>query len=303
MVMTNHNQPMEHLDEESSLSTQLLKSSFVPDIDAKSCYPSIWLDIIQEVEKFKSRGIDLVSLIHSKLGLDVSFRRPPSGGVGQFQFELLKEKVEGYILADMMDRWFWALEGSGDFTVASVRKMIDDFMLPEVSSKTRWIEAVPIKVNMHAWKVKLDGLPTRLNNSRRGIDIEPILCPVCGKTVESTSHIFFTCQISSEILLKISRWWDIDYMEVSSYEEWLDWILSMRFSIKHKQLFERVCYVLWWHVWSFCNKCIFGSQLPSKALIFDDGCLVRFIGVAIDVKCLIFGLSGLKTPTLFLCNF
>nr|GEX18753.1 integrase, catalytic region, zinc finger, CCHC-type, peptidase aspartic, catalytic [Tanacetum cinerariifolium] len=117
-------------------------------------------------------------------------------------------------------RRFWALEGSGDFTVASVRKMIDDFMLLEVSSKTRWIEAVPIKVNVHAWKVKLDGLPTRLNISRRGIDIEPILCPMCGKTIESTSHIFFTCQISSEILRKISRWWDIDYMEVSFYEEW-----------------------------------------------------------------------------------
>ncbi|GKC19635.1 RNA-directed DNA polymerase, eukaryota, partial [Tanacetum coccineum] len=205
-----------------------------------------------------------------KIGLDVSFRRPPRGGVEQFQFEHLKVKMEGCILADMMDRWFWALKGSGDFTVASVRKMIDDFMLPEVSSKTRWIKAVPIKVNVHAWKVKLDGLPTRLNISRRGIDIESILCPMCGKAVESTSHIFFTCQTSSEILRKISRWWDIDYMEVSSYEEWLDWILNMRLSIKHKQLFEGVCYVLWWHVWSFRNKSIFGGQLPYKALIFDD---------------------------------
>nr|GEU31451.1 RNA-directed DNA polymerase, eukaryota [Tanacetum cinerariifolium] len=62
----------------------------------------------------------------------------------------------------------------------------------EVSSKTRWIKAVPIKVNVHAWKVKLDGLLTRLNISRRGIDIESILCPMCGKAVESTSHIFFT---------------------------------------------------------------------------------------------------------------
>nr|GEX16487.1 RNA-directed DNA polymerase, eukaryota [Tanacetum cinerariifolium] len=34
----------------------------------KSCYPSLWLDIIDGVEMFKSRGIDLVSLIHSNLG-------------------------------------------------------------------------------------------------------------------------------------------------------------------------------------------------------------------------------------------
>nr|GEW71033.1 RNA-directed DNA polymerase, eukaryota [Tanacetum cinerariifolium] len=216
----------------------------------KSCYSSLWLDIIHEVKMFKSRGIDLVSLIHSKLGngenisfwevawrgrspfkslflrlyaletqkkidvasklsLDVSFRRPPRGGVEIQQFEHMKEKVEGCILADMMDRWFWALEGSGEFTITSVRKMIDEFMLPDASSKTRWIKAVPIKVNMHAWKVKLDGLPTRLNISRRGIDIESILCPMCGKAVELTSHIFFTCQMSKKILRKISRWWDI----------------------------------------------------------------------------------------------
>nr|GEX53369.1 RNA-directed DNA polymerase, eukaryota, reverse transcriptase zinc-binding domain protein [Tanacetum cinerariifolium] len=67
----------------------------------KSCYLSLWLDVIHEVEMFKSRG------------LDVSFRRPPRGGVEIKQFKHMKEKVEGCILADMMDRWFWALKGSG----------------------------------------------------------------------------------------------------------------------------------------------------------------------------------------------
>nr|GEX60188.1 RNA-directed DNA polymerase, eukaryota, reverse transcriptase zinc-binding domain protein [Tanacetum cinerariifolium] len=62
----------------------------------------------------------------------------------------MKEKVEGCILADMTDRWFWALEGSGEFTITSVKKMIDDFMLPEVSSKMRWIKAVPIKCKLLA---------------------------------------------------------------------------------------------------------------------------------------------------------
>nr|GEX67738.1 RNA-directed DNA polymerase, eukaryota [Tanacetum cinerariifolium] len=64
--------------------------------------------------------------------------------------KVLHRESGGVYLADMMDRWFWALKGSGEFTVSSVKKMIDDFMLPEVSSKTRWIKAVPIKVNVHA---------------------------------------------------------------------------------------------------------------------------------------------------------
>ncbi|GJS24843.1 RNA-directed DNA polymerase, eukaryota, reverse transcriptase zinc-binding domain protein [Tanacetum coccineum] len=101
----------------------------------------------------------------------------------------------------------------GYFSVASVRKMIDEYMLSEVAAKTRWIKAVPIKVNVLAWKVKLAYLPTRLNISRRGMDIESILCPMCGKALESTRHIFFTCYIARDILCKISRWWDVTYTE------------------------------------------------------------------------------------------
>ncbi|GKA86033.1 RNA-directed DNA polymerase, eukaryota [Tanacetum coccineum] len=91
-------------------------------------------------------------------------------------------KVEGVALVNMKDRWVWSLEGSGDFSVASVRKLIDDKTLPEVSSKSRWSKAVPIKVNILAWKVKLDCLLTRINISRRGMDIDSILCPIRDNT-------------------------------------------------------------------------------------------------------------------------
>ncbi|GKB84812.1 RNA-directed DNA polymerase, eukaryota [Tanacetum coccineum] len=85
------------------------------------------------------------------------------------------------------ERW---IEGSvlktssGDFSVASVRKAIDDKLLPDVDSKTRWIKYVPIKVNVHAWKVKT-ALERDLYISRRGIDIESMTCAICGNEVET----------------------------------------------------------------------------------------------------------------------
>ncbi|GKB54208.1 RNA-directed DNA polymerase, eukaryota, reverse transcriptase zinc-binding domain protein [Tanacetum coccineum] len=161
---------------------------------AKSSSPSIWLDIVHEVELFKERGTDLVSFIHKKLGngantsfwegllwRGTSISNAVIPNYMRWRFDLMLAKVEGTSLVDMRDRWVWSLEGSGEFSVASVRKLIDDNMLSKVASKTRWIKTVPIKVNVHAWKVKLDCLPTRLNISCRGMDIESILCPMCGE--------------------------------------------------------------------------------------------------------------------------
>ncbi|GJV49210.1 RNA-directed DNA polymerase, eukaryota [Tanacetum coccineum] len=216
-----------------------------------------------------SKNIVVASkMAHCILGY--SFRRDPRGSVEKAQFDSMLEKVEGTLLADMRDRWMLSLEGSGDFSVASVRKLLDGNMLPEVASKTRWIKAMPIKVNVHAWRVKLDCLPTRINIFRRGMEIESIICPMCGEAAKSSRHIFFSCHIAREILRKILRWWDVSYMELSSYEEWLDWIFNIRISVKHKQILEGVCYAMWWLIWNFRNKCIFYSESPSKAIIFED---------------------------------
>nr|GEZ35902.1 RNA-directed DNA polymerase, eukaryota [Tanacetum cinerariifolium] len=59
--------------------------------------------------------------------------------------------------------------------VKYARIHIDDILLPSVGSVTRWVHAVPIKINVFAWKVCLDKLPTRFNLSLRGLDIPSIL--------------------------------------------------------------------------------------------------------------------------------
>ncbi|GJT53552.1 RNA-directed DNA polymerase, eukaryota [Tanacetum coccineum] len=245
-------------------------------------FPSIWLNIIQEVDVLKSQGIDIASFIKPKCGdgkntsfwnvawrgdvmfkdlvprlymlesmkdiqvatklshedLEWSFRRKPRGGVEQVQMSLLKEKIEGCTLSDLKDSWTWSLEGSGEFSVSSIRKVIDVVFLPCGSVKTRWVKEVPIKINIHAWKVINDYLPTRFNLSRRGMDIGTIVCPMCNCMVESSRHLFFSCELSKQIMCKISRWWDLVYREINSYEEWVDWMLSIRFPSKLKKVFE-----------------------------------------------------------------
>ncbi|GKA36318.1 phospholipase-like protein [Tanacetum coccineum] len=85
-----------------------------------------------------------------------------------------------------------------------------------------------------------DVLPTRMNLSRRGIDIQAISCPICDYGVESSEHLFFRCNMIRDIGKQIVRWWNINYEEVSSYEEWKTWLTSCRMAPKLKQVFEGV---------------------------------------------------------------
>ncbi|GJW77122.1 RNA-directed DNA polymerase, eukaryota, reverse transcriptase zinc-binding domain protein [Tanacetum coccineum] len=232
------------------------------DMVLKQRYPRLYA---LEVKK----TVDVASKL-SHENLTWSFRRAPRSGVEQDQLTDLTTYVEGVVLGVTPDRWYWTLDGSGEFSVASARKVIDDNRFPEVSTQTRWIKAVPIKVNIHAWKVRMDCLPTRLNISRRGIDIPSILCPVCGSVTESSSHLFFDCLVAKDNFRKICRWWEVDFMEVHTFDEWVSWIVNLRIPIKHKRLLEGVCFGLWWLIWAYRNKCVFGVVSPSKADIFDD---------------------------------
>nr|GEU96011.1 RNA-directed DNA polymerase, eukaryota, reverse transcriptase zinc-binding domain protein [Tanacetum cinerariifolium] len=133
---------------------------------------SCWMTIVNEITVLKKHGIDIFDFMRIKLGngdklahasLDSSFRRKPWGGAEQVQYEALSSQVYDVTLAPMSDRWTRSLESSGEFFVASIRKVIDDKRLPVVTTKTRCIKSVPIKVNVHAWKVKIDLLLTRLH--------------------------------------------------------------------------------------------------------------------------------------------
>ncbi|GJY72059.1 RNA-directed DNA polymerase, eukaryota, reverse transcriptase zinc-binding domain protein [Tanacetum coccineum] len=196
------------------------------DMVLKQRYPRLYA---LEVKK----TVDVASKL-SQENLTWSFRRAPRSGVEQDQLTDLTTYVEGVVLGVTPDRWYWTLDGSGEFSVASARKVIDDNRFPEVSTQTRWIKAVPIKVNIHAWKVRMDCLPTRLNISRRGIDIPSILCPVCGSVTESSSHLFFDCLVAKDNFRKICRWWEVDFMKVHTFDGWVSWIVNLRISIKHK---------------------------------------------------------------------
>ncbi|GJY53057.1 RNA-directed DNA polymerase, eukaryota [Tanacetum coccineum] len=145
----------------------------------------------------------------------------------------------------MEDRWVWDLNGGGEFRVKDVRTLLDETFLLKADIPTRWIKTIPIKVNIFAWKASLDRLPTRYNLDRRGVEVSSLSCPICNSTHEDTDHLLFRCGLATDVMRLVCRWWNVLWIPVNSYQEWIAWFKSLRMSSSSKGVLEGVFYTAW----------------------------------------------------------
>nr|GEU92005.1 RNA-directed DNA polymerase, eukaryota [Tanacetum cinerariifolium]GEW37797.1 RNA-directed DNA polymerase, eukaryota [Tanacetum cinerariifolium] len=137
--------------------------------------------------------------------MSASFRRVPRGGLEEDQFQLLVDKVALVILFIIKDRWVWILDFGGEFSVKSARSYINDYLFSIVGRPTRWLNVIPTKINIFAWRISLDRLPLRFNLSLRGIDVSSILCSICSSDGVTSSQLLFSCNVARQLLFKVAH--------------------------------------------------------------------------------------------------
>ncbi|GJW19103.1 RNA-directed DNA polymerase, eukaryota [Tanacetum coccineum] len=136
--------------------------------EATSFWNDVWLGdfpLKQMYSRLYFLELDKHVSVVSKLranSLISSFRRSPRSGIEEEQLLLLIFNTSSVILPNISDRWSWLLDPSGDFSVKSLREFIDDSILSKMDVPIRWVKSIPIKINIFAWRVSLDKMPTRL---------------------------------------------------------------------------------------------------------------------------------------------
>nr|GEY09899.1 RNA-directed DNA polymerase, eukaryota [Tanacetum cinerariifolium] len=187
-------------------------------------------------ELFFSNGYgDLLHVLPFGLTLSKQFMESKSGRRATKNLVSITSQV---LLPQMSDHCFWSLDGSGEFTVRSVRNYIDDVLLLKHEAPTRWVKIILFKINILAWKISLDRLPTRFNISYRGLEFLSIVCPLCNAAVETSSHVFFSCTLARQIMHKMYRWWDLDTFSFTSYGDCLSWVSNVRLAKDKKGILE-----------------------------------------------------------------
>ncbi|PWA55079.1 protein Networked (NET), actin-binding (NAB) domain-containing protein [Artemisia annua] len=157
----------------------------------------------RDVNVEENKEVSICDKVHN--GLLHGFRRLP-GGAEDVQME----------------------ESDGEFKVCSARHFIDEGLCDMEEMHTRWVKLIPIKVNIFAWRLASNKLPTRFNMSTRGLEIPSMVCLVCNEKVESSEHLFFSCSVASSITAKVLGWWGILDSGISSYQGWVIWLKGLR---------------------------------------------------------------------------
>ncbi|XP_071700162.1 uncharacterized protein [Rutidosis leptorrhynchoides] len=97
------------------------------------------------------------------------------------------------------DCWHWDLADPGGYSVANTSPYVDNVNLSYSEPRTLRMKVLPRKINISIWRVARDRLPTQLNLTNRGIEIELINCISCSYMIKSLKHVLFECDVALEL--------------------------------------------------------------------------------------------------------
>ena len=124
-----------------------------------------------------------------------------------FEVDTILNMPLGYNLPE--DKLIWIGNRRGDFTINSAYYITCSLVGAEETSESSsgdprtplwkkiWHLKIPSKIQIFMWRACMNGLPTRLNLSRRGVNINPMF-PIYDQEMETTTHALIQCELAKQ---------------------------------------------------------------------------------------------------------
>ena len=116
---------------------------------------------------------------------------------------------------------------------------------------TVWNPLVPRKVNLFLWRVRIGRIPTQVELDKRGVDLDTLLCPRCGDSIEDIDHALLKCREVAKLCSRVRNWWNKDSQGVDSLNHFIHEDSNLINSSKGKNWWVGVkrifLYLIWKH--------------------------------------------------------
>ncbi|XP_076934551.1 uncharacterized protein LOC143600884 [Bidens hawaiensis] len=94
------------------------------------------------------------------------------------------------------DQWVWLLDEPNEFSVRSLKKVLNKEIGVVGDYVIWWNNWVPKKVCILGWRAEMERLSTRFSLAKCNVAVPSIVCPICGEVEESAEHIFVSCSFA-----------------------------------------------------------------------------------------------------------
>ncbi|KAJ9555564.1 hypothetical protein OSB04_010178 [Centaurea solstitialis] len=166
--------------------------------------------------------------------------------------------------------WSWELESSKNYTVSSLRKLIDGVSLPIADLQTEWIRWIPSKTNVLLWRILTNRLATKDNLQNRGVIMPSTECPLCLSSSECLDHLMATCSTTKLISAHLTNW--VDWWPGG--EHTVEAIWSKIRTIGKNKVHNEVCKVIgaayFTSIWAQRNGMVFKRGVKNEKEICRD---------------------------------
>ncbi|XP_071718424.1 uncharacterized protein [Rutidosis leptorrhynchoides] len=207
-------------------------------------------------------------------GWSWNWRRQIRSGTESHQLNDLLVAAANIQMFEATDAWVFNLSQQGTFSVSLLRKIIDQNVTGNPA--TYWCKYIPPKVNFFLWRARLNRLPDKCSLLVRDVKIDNVLCPSCSTHAEDFTHIFFECNIASQVWTYIATWTQVDIPICNTFEDLLKWIPTTHKNLKAATSMEVICFATMWNIWRFRNGNIFEPNKFKKCQIIDSIVLSSF---------------------------
>ncbi|XP_052877265.1 uncharacterized protein LOC128283890 [Gossypium arboreum] len=160
----------------------------------------------------------------------------------------------------------WMGEQSGDFSVRSAYKLLQDvrldpnFYLIQTDLKDfygkLWNLQLPAKIAITIWRIYWNYIPTLANLKHKRVSNDAT-CPRCGRGEEDITHIFRYCPATGEIWPLLDLSW-ISESTIQGFWEWITWV----FRTSTSEQCKIYCCGMWF-LWNSRNKFIHEQKIET----------------------------------------
>ncbi|GJZ61616.1 reverse transcriptase domain, reverse transcriptase zinc-binding domain protein [Tanacetum coccineum] len=133
---------------------------------------------------------DIFSSNNGSQQFNFNGRRPIRNGLEATQLNGLLDLLSNFVIIDTPDHWACSCISSKTYTIDLMRTQLKHSLLSSNGEAIRWNRDLPIKINIHSWRLYLDRMPNRFNLDKRGIDLHSTRCPVCDGAIEISKHLW-----------------------------------------------------------------------------------------------------------------